>query len=271
MRKRIVSALACLALLAGAALGQDQGDELRRAATEGDVARVKALLDAGADVNAKNAYGGTPLSFACDHGRTEVVRLLLERGADPNTKDTFYGASPLMWALIKKHPDVVGLLLDKGAQGVDEALMTAVVQGEAEIVKAVLEKGKPKPETLSNALAAATEGKAEEIAALLKAAGAQPPAPAAFAVDAAVLATYAGDYEGADGVLLAVTLKDGQLSTTISDGRPLALEALDQVTFRAKQFPSLKLIFETAEGKVTGLVVDGGTNRITLTRKEAAQ
>lgn len=268
MLKRIVSALACLALLAGGAFGQDKGDELRRAASEGDVAKVKELLDAGVDVNAKNAYGGTALSFACDRGRTEMVQLLLERGADPNTKDTFYGASPLMWALIKKRPAIVRLLLDKGAQGADEVLMTAALQGEAEMVKAVLEKGKPKPETLSNALAAATEGKAEEIVALLKAAGAQPPAPASFAVDPAVLASYAGDYEAAEGMQLAVTVKDEKLLATVAEGRPLVLEAVDQVTFRAQQFPSFKLIFETAEGKVTGVLVDGGTNKISLKRKE---
>lgn len=271
MRKRIVSALACLALLAGAGLGQDQGDELRRAASEGDVARVKALLDAGADVNAKNDYGGTPLSFACDRGRTEVVQLLLERGADPNTKDTFYGASPLTWAAMKKRPEIVGLLLDKGAQGADDALTSAVFQGEAEIVKVVLEKGKPKPETLSNALAAATEAKKEEIVALLKAAGAQPPAPADFAVDAAVLASYAGDYEAASGTVLSVTLADGQLSVTVPGGPTLALGALDQVTFRPKQFPALKLVFEATDGKVTGLLADDGTNKTPFKKKEAAQ
>ena len=81
----------CLALLllflAGAASAQDsqdRGEELRQAASAGDVAKVKALLDQGVDVNAANSYGGTALTFAARRGNAEMVKLLLERGADPN-------------------------------------------------------------------------------------------------------------------------------------------------------------------------------------------
>jgi ankyrin repeat protein len=268
MRKRIVCALACLALLAGAAAGQDKGEELRRAASEGNLAKVKELLDAGVDVNAKNNYGGTPLSFASDRDHAEVVKLLLERGADPNARDTFYGVTPLTWA---STAEIVRLLLAKGAQGVDQALLGAIFEGNAEVVKAVLETAKPGAELLTNALAAATEGGKDEIVALLKAAGAQPPAPADFAVDAATLAAYAGDYEAASGTVLSVTLKDGQLSVVVPGGPTLTLGALDKVTFRPKQFPALKLVFEATDGKVTGLLADDGTNKTPFKRKEAAQ
>jgi ankyrin repeat protein len=43
---------------------------------------VTALLDAGADVNAKQAGGFTPLHQAADSGKAEIVAILLARGAD---------------------------------------------------------------------------------------------------------------------------------------------------------------------------------------------
>ncbi len=44
---------------------------------------IAILLDAGADVNAREPqWGQTPLMFAAGSGRTEAVKLLLARGAD---------------------------------------------------------------------------------------------------------------------------------------------------------------------------------------------
>jgi len=49
---------------------------------------VKVLLDAGADVNAKNIQGMTPLMWAVasDYQNPEIIRMLLARGADPKIK-----------------------------------------------------------------------------------------------------------------------------------------------------------------------------------------
>ncbi len=44
---------------------------------------VQILLDAGADVNAQDTYGDTPLHEAVREGHTEVVRILVDAGADP--------------------------------------------------------------------------------------------------------------------------------------------------------------------------------------------
>jgi ankyrin repeat protein len=41
------------------------------------------LLERGADPNAKNDDGWTPLHIAAGEGHVEIVKLLLERGADP--------------------------------------------------------------------------------------------------------------------------------------------------------------------------------------------
>ncbi len=52
---------------------------LAEAAAKGDLAQMKTLLDAGADMN-EFGHGGTPLNFAVRRGQVEAVRLLLERG-----------------------------------------------------------------------------------------------------------------------------------------------------------------------------------------------
>ena len=52
------------------------------------VSQVKALIDAGADVNARDKYSQTPLHFATRYSKNpEVTRLLIEKGADANAKD----------------------------------------------------------------------------------------------------------------------------------------------------------------------------------------
>jgi len=44
-------------------------------------------LIGGADINAKDKNGTTPLHFACQFGQTEMVLALIDRGADINAKN----------------------------------------------------------------------------------------------------------------------------------------------------------------------------------------
>ena len=55
-------------------------EELRKAASAGDAAKVRELLEAGADTESE--YGTTPLAEAAENGHVEVVRELLEAGAN---------------------------------------------------------------------------------------------------------------------------------------------------------------------------------------------
>ena len=87
---------------------QELNDQMWEAARKGDAAAVTALLDKGADVNAKFRYGTTALFKASERGNTEVVKVLLARGADVTVKDTFYGATAMTWALENNHLEVVG-------------------------------------------------------------------------------------------------------------------------------------------------------------------
>src|SRR3712207_5168927 len=56
--------------------------DLLEAAREGDLVSLRALLDAGADVNAADENGYTPLMEAAHAPHPEAVRLLLAAGAD---------------------------------------------------------------------------------------------------------------------------------------------------------------------------------------------
>jgi ankyrin repeat protein len=88
--------------------------ELILAAKENNVPEVCRLLTAGADVNAKDSKGETPLHWACRNGRVQIVKELLEHGADIEAKDND-GDTPLHWACCSGRLAVVNELLSRGA------------------------------------------------------------------------------------------------------------------------------------------------------------
>ena len=81
---------------------------------KGDIGTVKALIVAGADVNASDHEGATPLMAAAFAGHAEVVRSLLHKGANVNAVDKD-GHTALMCAAVAGHVKVVEVLLDAGA------------------------------------------------------------------------------------------------------------------------------------------------------------
>jgi len=262
-----------LALAAPAARAQDAAkqqlnEQLYEAVRRGDAAEVKALLDKGADVNARFRYGATALFKAAERGHAEVVKILLERGADVNVKDTFYSATAMTWALDGKHVEVVRALLAKGSDSVGDVLMTGVREGQIELVRAALDKGGLKPETLTGALVTATDdGNRAEIAELLRKAGAQPPPQ----IDAAMLASYAGKYRGEPGPEITISLKDGKLAATPTGQGPFTLIAVDQTTFRPAAFDGVTVTFNVEGGKVTGFALKQGANTTQLKRVDSSQ
>src|SRR5678816_303017 len=119
---------ALLALIFTQNSKQELNDQLFEAVRKGDAATVTALLDKGADVNAKFRYGQTALFKAAEKGHANVAKVLLDRGADTTVKDTFYGATAMTWATSNNHPDVVKLIFEKDASEVDDVLTTGVRQ-----------------------------------------------------------------------------------------------------------------------------------------------
>lgn len=124
---------------------------LHIACLHGQMAAAQVLIDAGADVNAKNNYGAftpgdlgsvfgssshpDPVSLLSVHGvdtrdmkngytplhlclfasrHKELMQLLVAKGADVNAQSSS-GASPLYFAVLRDQPDDVKFLIDKGA------------------------------------------------------------------------------------------------------------------------------------------------------------
>jgi uncharacterized protein len=78
-------------------------------ALSGDPETVRLLIDQGADLNAVQAGGYTPLHQAAAAGRRELVLLLLAAGADPNQLCD-QGKRPRDYAQERGHKEVVELL-----------------------------------------------------------------------------------------------------------------------------------------------------------------
>lgn len=108
------------------------------AAKADDVATLRQLLAAGAELDARDSRGYSPLMLAAYSGSRDAFDCLLAAGADPNSADDG-GNSVLMGACFKGHVDLIHKLLDAGADphaknaaGVD-AHGFAVMFGRAEV------------------------------------------------------------------------------------------------------------------------------------------
>jgi ankyrin repeat protein len=83
----------------------------------GSVGLVGLLLESGADVNAYDKEGWTALHFAAQEHEPEIARILVARGADVNAQDDD-GASVLWRAVFSAagRDEIVQLLLQNGAK-----------------------------------------------------------------------------------------------------------------------------------------------------------
>jgi ankyrin repeat protein len=118
---------------------------LMLAASEGHKDIVELLLDSGAEVDAKAAYGSTALMQAVGReGHAEIAKMLIDRGADVNA----HGFEPsLTIAATGQRIDLVKLLLDSGADvnaRDDEgytALMEPADYGYKDVVEVLIAAG----------------------------------------------------------------------------------------------------------------------------------
>lgn len=86
--------------------------------------KVKELLAQGADSNAKNRYGATPLLLAAERGFLELCWLLLEHGADLHATNK-QGSNALLISAKEHHHAVSMYLIEQGIE-VDQPNMIGI-------------------------------------------------------------------------------------------------------------------------------------------------
>jgi len=96
----------------GLELRQRVNNRLLDAFATGDVNRVRVMLHAGTEINAKDCERKTLLHYAARAGSREIVRLLLERGADLLVRDRQEHA-PLFYAVEAGHVEAAQELRDR--------------------------------------------------------------------------------------------------------------------------------------------------------------
>jgi len=159
-------------------------------------AMAEMLLAAGANPNLVTSTGESPLLAASRAGRTDMVKALLEHGANVNAKENVRGQTALMWAVSQRHPEVVRTLLEHGADvkvhtlSNSQLVYTGDVSGAgrnpAEWVMRTIDRGG------STALMFAARQGDLESAKLLIAAGANPNDVGPDGMTALVMASYSG-------------------------------------------------------------------------------
>lgn len=92
-------------------------NKLHSAAQDGDLDRVKELLEQGCDINAFDEdLDWTPLHYAVKEGHIDVAAYLIERGADVNAHNSDRaGETPLALVAQECTYEIAKLLVDAGA------------------------------------------------------------------------------------------------------------------------------------------------------------
>lgn len=119
---------------------------LHKAAQYDNIERMEKLIEAGADVNAVDQQGATPLFYTANKGSVPAARLLLNHGANI-LHTTSGGGTALHSALLKSHIDLALFLIENGADihqptqvGVT-ALHVAANKGLAQAVEELIQRG----------------------------------------------------------------------------------------------------------------------------------
>lgn len=132
-----------------------QAQRLMAAVVDGDADAVTRLLAAGADVDERFPMAGgfndghTPLLVAARDGHTEIARALLHAGADVNAVEPTFGAVPLHKAVYNGHVALTRLIahwpgVDLDVQGSTNGytpLHDALWHGYPDCARAVLDAG----------------------------------------------------------------------------------------------------------------------------------
>jgi len=118
--------------------------QLLMAGSKGDLAKIRSLLDKGADVNARNEHGWTVLMFAAVSGNKEMAKLLLSRKDVDVNAMAQDGWTALMLVAHNDRTEIARLLLARKELDLDAtnnenkaALLLAEENGSTETAKLI--------------------------------------------------------------------------------------------------------------------------------------
>ncbi len=114
-RQSVAPAASSAAPTAPPARLADSAAEVRRAAEIGAVPELQTLLGQQGDIDARDDSGRTALMLATLSGQARAVDLLLAHGADPNAADA-QGVTPLQAAIAGDRPAIAAALRRAGAR-----------------------------------------------------------------------------------------------------------------------------------------------------------
>lgn len=129
----------------------DRRTPLHLASIAGRQANVRRLIEAGADLLKKDAFGDTALHLAAERGHEPVVQYLIEAGASTEWKNG-NGNTPLHRAAEEKHGTVVRCLITGGADANAQdqwgwtPLHVAAGQGDEAVFWYLVDEGGANPE-----------------------------------------------------------------------------------------------------------------------------
>jgi ankyrin repeat protein len=115
--------------------GVERSSHLFVAAFAGELGVIRLLADAGADLNAMEGEGQTPLWAACMRGHIEVVRFLLSRGARRDLKGE--GLTPLQVAQKYRFEAIVDLLREVPNKAPEPTRTSVTPRADARVAPAV--------------------------------------------------------------------------------------------------------------------------------------
>lgn len=122
---------------------------LHQAAAAGDIASIERLAAGGALVDARDAYGRTPLMVAAYRGQHAAMRALAKAGANPNVLENDRYDVVTIAAVANDLPTLeTALAIGASARNVTSrydgtALIAAAHLGHVDVVRALIRAGAP--------------------------------------------------------------------------------------------------------------------------------